>query len=437
MRVASFLSVLVLAAALESSSAAADPAQRRLDPAERAGASLSRTLAALQAERDEVARRQAVEWARAQALFTYVVNAAPSADLGEGSLDWLAGQGDPLVTGIEPIAGRKGLLASFTIPSDDPLAFLKGRSWSYDNAVAAVAFTAQGEKSRAKAVLTALNRLVASGGTIGFSYQIDSAEKDSRVRAGTLAWVGYAFAHYQRVTKDKTFEGSAKKIAAYLKKLQLASGSLKGGPDVKWVSTEHNIDAYFFFRELYRVTSNKGYLTTANKIKASLLKNHWVAKKGGGHFLQGIGDSTPALDANSWGALFLQAIGKKSQALEAMKYVEATFKNQQAIPGSSTKITGYAPDSKRKTVWLEGTLGVAVAYLRLGKTSQANSILNGVSQLQSSWEDQGRWNGALPYAFPRYVNPDGDTLAVWESVASTGWLLIAKAVKGGNSRFWD
>lgn len=414
--------------------AVASPEIRQQERVETASRTLSRNLADQQAQQAELMRLQSVEWARVQNLFFPV---ALQPVLGQGSLDWLTGRSNPVVTGITPVSGRQGLLVGYTVAPNDALAFLAGRSFTYDNAVGSIAFLLQGQPESARNVLLALQRLMAPNGTLGFSYQVDSTASDARLRTGTLAWVGYAMALYQRVTGDRTFQPNAEALARYLKTLQRHSGSLKGGPDVHWISTEHNIDAYFFYRELYRVTGKSTYRTTSRQIRNSLLTNHWTGTSVRGRFLQGIGDSTPALDANSWGAIFLWAIGRNTQAHRALRYVESTFKTAQTIPGSVTQVTGYAPDSARRTVWLEGTLGVAAAHQRLGAAVTAGGIFGNVQKVQSAWQTQGKWHGALPYAFPRYLNADGDTYSDLESVASTGWLLIAQSVQKGLSPFWD
>ena len=302
------------------------------DSVETATQSLDQALENLRAEREESSRFWRLEYNRSLLLASRVSQSTQSV-LGQGSLDWLASQSNPDFTGIPVVAGREGLLVSYAIPANDPLASLRGRSWVYDNAVAAAAFLSQGKTPQAKSVLDALNRLVSSEGTIGFSYKVDSLEFDPKVRAGTLAWVGYSFAFYQRTTGDAAYQTTAERIAAYLKTLQAASGALKGGPDVSWVSTEHNVDSYFFFRELSRVTGNSSYQVTADKIKNALLTQMWVSGAGGGHFLQGVNDSTPSLDANSWGAIFLWAIGDTTKANQALQYVESTFRNTKKISG--------------------------------------------------------------------------------------------------------
>jgi len=406
------------------------------DPVETAYESLDQTLRNHRAEQESVSQFWKLEQSKS-ALLTSQASAVIQGVLGQGSIPWLENQSDPSFTGIPVVAGREGLLVSFTIPTNDPLASLRGRSWTYDNAVAAIAFLSQGQLPQARSVLEALNRLVTPEGTIGFSYQVDSLGFDPKVRSGTLAWVGYAFAFYQKVTGDAAYQAAAERIAASLKTLQLEGGLVKGGPDVGWVSTEHNVDSYFFYRELYRVTGDTGHQATALEIKNALLTRLWVSDAKGGHFLQGLNDPIPSLDANSWGAIFLWAVGENAKANQALKYVESTFRNTKKISGSSTRITGYAPDAAKKTVWLEGTLGVSAAYRRVGQLSQSDSILNQVYNLQKDWERRGLWRGALPYAMPRYQNADGDTFAEWESVTSTGWLNLALALKNVSSPFWD
>lgn len=350
------------------------------------------------------------------------------------SLWWLRSRNDPPVTRIQPVPGRERLLVSFTIPSGDPLAFLAGRSWTYDNAVGAIALLLHGRIRKARQVLTNLRSLMALDGSLGFSYQVNSDFMDARVRTGTMAWVGVAFLLYQRVTGDSRFLSAAVQIGELLRTLQISSGSLRGGPDVAWISTEHNVDGYFFFRELYRLTGQESYRGIADQIKASLLVNHWVEGPVP-HFLQGIGDDTPSLDANALGAIFLNAIGRPTLARQALTYVEALFKNQQAITGSTVTFVGYSPDAARKTIWLEGTATTALAYWGLGEEAKARRIVSHLYRVRTVWIQQGKWNGGFPYAMPRYLNPDGDTFAEWESVASTSWFLIALALREGDTRF--
>jgi len=427
----------------------ADPIRdRHRDAVFEDGISLARYLLELKLSHEEVRRRDALERARMASfgdgkdggiwILPMRKLKASSARWEEGSLNWLMGQSDAAQTGIIPIKGREGLLVSYVIPPDDPLAFLRGRSWTYDNALAAVALVAHSRYAQANKILSTLKGLMSEEGTIGFSYQVDSEVADLRIRTGTLAWVGYAMAYYQRQTRDATFQTAAERIARYLKTLQHSTGSLRGGPDVGWVSTEHNIGAYFFLRELARVTGNAEYRSFAQSVRNSLLNNHWTLSGSQGHFLRGLDDPTPSLDANALGAIFLKAIGQTDRARQTMRYIEDTFRNTQGISGTTVRLTGYAPDDRRQTVWLEGTAQVGIAYLRLGDIAQADRILAEAKKVELLWQSQGRWRGAFPYAIPRYQNSDGDTFLDLESVGSTGWLLVTLAVRDNRRNgFWD
>ncbi len=432
-RIGSFLLILALAA---PSPLCADPLPRTNDPTESASATLARNIAALKQEQQALLQRQTLELSRSYFSAAPQVKTPIGAVLGTGSLTWLSGQKKSSSTGIRPVAGRQGLLVSYSVPVGDPMSFLRWRSWTYDDAMGAMALLLQGRTQDARTVLSALQGLMKSDGSLGFSYQVDSTYADNRVRTGTVAWVGYAMAFYERVTGDKRFESSAVAIAKKLKGLQVSSGSLRGGPDVNWASTEHNLDAWNFFDLLCRVTGKAEYRATADQIKNSLLTNHWTGGTSG-HFQQGIGDPAAALDANALGALFLNAIGRADLAASAMNYIEATFANSKTISGSTKTVTGYSPDASRKTVWVEGTLTVARAYQLLGNTAKVNSILQSVGTIQDVWTAQGRWKGALPYAVGRYVNPDGDTFTEFEAVPSTSWFLLAQSVQNGDSRFLD
>ena len=70
-----------------------------------------------------------------------------------------------------------------------------------------------------------------------------------------------------------------------------------------FASTEHNIDAYFFFRDLAYLANDDQYGQVALLIKQGLLTQHWDAADQ--RFYQGISldepDSGRALDLSSWG----------------------------------------------------------------------------------------------------------------------------------------
>lgn len=266
---------------------------------------------------------------------------------GDGSaaaLDWLASQQD----------GTTGLVRSFAIPADDPDRGLAPLSFAYDDALAALAFTAGGETRRAARVLDGLQDLQAVDGSLPFAYDTAAGVVASELRrSGTLAWVGYAAVRYEQVTGDDQFRGLATGIADYLVTLQVASwnghatsdqryGSVLGGPDVEWASTEHNIDAYFFLRDLSRLPGASAYRPMANMIGDSLWAHHWDAWRQ--RFFQGVTtgwpDPTRALDLSSWGGLFWLAHGRGDLALQARVSMEE-FRVENAAVTRSTDPDRY------------------------------------------------------------------------------------------------
>lgn len=345
------------------------------------------------------------------------------------SAPWLISQKVPNDIVPSPYPGRENLLISYDIPQTDPVySILYHRSYSYDDAVGAIGLLLWGDVDRARAILQALSGLVDEQGRIGFSYNTANNFSHLLYKTGTIAWVGYAMALFERMTGETQFQVAAQAIADYLLTLQDTNpatpsyGSLKAGPTEAVYSTEHNIDAYFFLREIGSLLSNASYLNTATEIENSLLAHHWNEA---GHFDQGVGDPSYALDASSWGAIFLNAVGEIAKAQSALSFVESTFRNTQTITGTPQTVTGYAPYAQ-DVVWGEGSLGVATAYRKLGMEAQADAIVTEMLRLRGL-------NGGLYYAMPTTTVVTGDVFYEWESVASTGWLLMEENASG----FWS
>jgi uncharacterized repeat protein (TIGR01451 family) len=190
-----------------------------------------------------------------------------------------------------------------------------------------------------------------------------------------------------------------------------------------WFSTEHNIDAYFFLRDIGLLKGNATYLEAARRIKQSLLTNHWNPSYG--CFQQGIDDTAKALDAASWGALFLLSIGQPAKAESCVAFIEANFPTTAActIGGDSKTISGYKPDVNTDAVWSEGSLGVAKVYERLGNQAKYDEIITETRKMQVP-------NGGIVY-----VCPPASESHDWESVAGTAWMVILQSDQDPD--FWN
>jgi hypothetical protein len=214
---------------------------------------------------------------------------------------------------------------------------------------------------------------------------------------------------------------------------------------VDWCSTEHNIDSYFFLRDLGKATGDTTWSDAAKRIKKSLLTHHWNAAEQ--RFNQGVHvggpDTAHALDMGSWGGLFLVAIGEHEKALASAAYCEYFKVTNESIPLSNNPdsynetyshgpdLIGYKPYrsgddslgengapsnpySKAPTlVWGEGTYGVILLRKRLGLDTA--DLEASMLRMQSADPRGGvlyvtRGDAPLPWEFH-----------AWPAMASTGW----------------
>jgi hypothetical protein len=339
----------------------------------------------------------------------------------EADIQWILDQQVPNSVVPDPHTGRSGLVISYRIPSDDPdYPDLFSRSWIYDDAVAALALTVEGEYAAAGAILTALAGLVDTDGKLGFSYNTHDAWFHAYYRSGAIAWVGYAMAFYQLETGDTQYQGTAESIAGYLLTFQdPVCGSIRGGPDVTWYSTEHNVAAYFFFKTLGYVTGDSTFTDAGQQIGECLLSEHWNEAEG--RFNQGRGDASDTFDVNTLGALFLTHIGRRTQARAVLERVEATFPITITRADTGQVVNSYKPYTGTETLWTEGGLPLAMAYDHLGDVAARDNIITETEKMRGP-------EGGIIYASPQV--PD---FADWEGVAPTGWMALARSAN--NHRF--
>jgi len=401
------------------------------------------------------------------------------------ALEWLAAQMVPNETVPDPQPGRAHLILSYRVPESDPArAFLAGRSMTYDNALAAIAFTLARDYEKASYILNALSRLTPKDGVLWFGYNTHNdwpSRADSSgalERAGASAWAGYAAVFYllQRKAEDpaflendreaRTYLRMARSIATRLQALMVTDeddlryGLVTGGKnsyglryssnavneafqegEIGWASSEHNIDAYFFFRDLGILANDESYSAAAELIKKGLFRL-WSSKEA--QFFQGVKpkriDKVLALDCASWGSMFALAVDKPAWASEAIKGIDKKYRSFDAMPGKEgSRVEGYKPYEdapvfedasdavydfyfKKKGrvtwkelngVWGEGSLGVALAFLKQGNDAKAREILDEVLALQDPSGGVLYFTRAVPHVFVDYP-----------SVASTAWLAI-------------
>jgi hypothetical protein len=153
----------------------------------------------------------------------------------------------------------------------------------------------------------------------------------------------------------------------------------------------------------------------------------------------GAPDPVKALDCASWGALFLLAAGEPEKARKALATVERFY------PARDGEVVGYRPyfdypiygdpevgkfffpDNPRKQwrdvplVWSEGSLGVALAYLRTGQPERARQIVEGLRPLQV--DNRGLRCASMELRFQMMDVP---------CVAASAWLEMVTDAMSGN-----
>ncbi len=277
-----------------------------------------------------------------------------------------------------------------------------GRGFTYDQALGLIARTMLSQPTQTEELGLYISSFQNSGqlpaltpGSFGFSFNGQGfwGEKDNfydmdYLRGGANGWLGYGYLFYGRQYGDPQFMDVMTGIGDYLLTLQYTDevtdpryGLFLGGygrwfedfffdEDIVWAATEHNIDIYFFLRDLGQEIGGNNVYSNAAVLQKENMRSLWDENKG--RFDQGAGDGADALDAASWGAMYLIATGDIISAMQSLEYADQTYFNTVTVSDTimiSPEITvsGYKPyTSTVDLVWSEGSLGVAMAKLKLG-----------------------------------------------------------------------
>lgn len=403
--------------------------------------------------------------------------------LKDKALGWIQSQIVPNTIVRSPSPDRRSLIISYEVPkSDEAYRYIYSRSFIYDGAVAAIALSIYGQQSKAGDILEAFARLVNDDGSLFFSYNTHNSwpnqgdHEGAIIRIGALAWLGYAITCYlnERKIKDPdAFKRSPRVRLLTEKSIAMANyilsrmvndredkryGLVRGGygeyqlkydavrgkvvehfidQPVGWCSTEHNIDSYFFLRDLGRLTGDEKLLEASDRIRRSMILKLWDDDLG--QFNQGIKadgrlDNKLALDCVSWGSIFLSAIGEDEKAKIALE-TGTRYRNISGIgyrPYRATTVyedpevnAFFFPSEPEKSWdsididWIEGTLGMAAGYLKCGLFKEAAGLIEYINKFYQKQRKDGLPYSTclLPYQFNTYP-----------SVASTSWYLIASKI---------
>ena len=420
-------------------------------------------------------------------LLLFMLSGCGKMDKGleEKALGWIQSQIVPNKIVRSPSPGRRNLIISYEIPkNDEAYSYIYSRFFIYDGAVAAIALSICDQQKKAGDILEAFARLVNDDGSLFFSYNTNSSwpnqddHEGAIIRTGALAWVGYATVYYlneRKIKEPDAFKRSHRVKLLTEKSMAMADyilsgmvedredkryGLVKGGygeyklkydaalgkvveyfidRPVGWCSTEHNIDSYFFLRDLGRLTGDEKLLEASDRIKNNIILKLWDDDLG--QFIQGIKvdgrlDKKLALDCASWGSLFLCAVGDDERAKRCLETC-AKYRNIKGVGYRPYRETAVYEDPEVNAFffpsepenlwdsvdidWIEGTLGIIAGYLKCGLFEEAFDLFERINKFYQKQKKDGLPYStcSLPYQFSTHP-----------SVASTSWyLIVGKALK--------
>ena len=359
-------------------------------------------------------------------------------------------QGRAVTVATLPVA--PGAMAVQSYPEPDrfagaPAGFLPlvSRSFVYDNALYVLWALQRGRVRDARSVLLTLQSLQLASGGWGFSFAIqhDGFYNAGYLRAGAIAWVVYALAKYQLVTKDRQFSATLRRGCVWLLQAERGTGLVRAGQG-RWVSddrfdpdwpadftaTEHEIDAWFALTAAAAADSALAeelqLPQAASRIRQQLSDVLWMQAQG--RFAQGMAagtlDRVSALDAaGTWGALWAHANGMPERAASALDHVSA--EHSLSVLGWS----GWRPyqPGMPETWFVEGGLARALALHRLGQHELALRAFAPAVELACV--------GGVPLVYSPQWAPD---FPLSPAAAPTLWfLLIGEELRGQPPILWS
>jgi hypothetical protein len=339
------------------------------------------------------------------------------------------------------------LIRSFDIPTDDPsYERLLNWSWTYDSAVAATAFSSIGLQEQAGRLLDQLAALQREDGSIEFAFDVQTGESSGTVRAGSVAFDAIAFSDYDSTFGSTLYLDNARRAVDYLLSLRGDDGLVRGGPDVKWVSTQHNILTLIALMTLSQQLEEQGdegaaVYREAAAVIAKSIDSELIVRDGGlAHFRQGVGDEVVPLDTQALGIVYARFLGDDDLAKQVYEYTQKNFaidgrsialSNKKATYNmtyeASGRFSGYRPYIGKRApdvLWFEGTAEMRFVSTFLGQSTEA------LDASMNSWWDVTRKQNLAPLGADRTItNNPYNEYHVWPTAAAGAWTVLSGAAQ--------
>ena len=339
------------------------------------------------------------------------------------------------------------LIRSFDIPVDDPsYERLLNWSWTYDSAVAATAFSSVGLQEQSGRLLDQLAALQQKDGSIEFAFDVQTGESSASIRAGSVAFAAIAFSDYDSAFGSTLYLDNARRAADYLLSLRNEDGLVRGGPDVEWVSTQHNILTLIALMTLSGQLNEIGdesaavYREAAEVIAKGIDSQLIVRDEGLAHFRQGVNDNVIPLDTQALGIIYAMFRDDQDLAKQVYEYTQQNFplENRSITLSSKPKtynmtyqakgpFRGYRPyigKGAPDVLWFEGTAEMRFVSTFLGQPTEE------LDQSMNSWWDVTRKQGFAPLGADRTItNNPYNEYHVWPTAAAGAWTVLSGAAQ--------
>ena len=334
---------------------------------------------------------------------------------------------------------------------------LENWAFTYDQTLSAQVFTLFGDYARARKIFDfyKFKAEKVDGGFVN-AYEVGKGNVNEYiVHSGPNIWLAIAILQYTNKSQDAEYLNLACSIADWAIEIQNEDKEfgIRGGPNLDWFSTEHNLDAYALFRMLQAVSGQRRYELAAQRT-LEWLKTH--AYNGSeAPINRGKGDATIATDTFSWA---ICSIGPETlfqdgmDPEQIMEYAEdncIVTVQYQRPEGEILEIRGfdfskYTHIAREGVVSTEWTAQMVVAYQIMANyyyqkkdltkanlyRQKANFYLNELNKmLICSPSKTGQGEGCLPYA----TASNADTGHGWRtpkgnrtgSLAATAYTIFA------------
>jgi len=360
-------------------------------------------------------------------IVLFVMMAGPSATGSTPQINWLKAQQNLNAT---------GLVDSYEGDSTN-------RAYTYDQAVATIAFTVASETSRARAILEKMEQLQDSSGRWYECYDAANLTIPGECllyNTGPISWMVIAVNFYEGRTQDPNYAEVAEKALGWLDtmansnpddeqygSIRYCSGPACSTPNV--ISTEHNHDAYSAYYWRGVLGSNDAYLQKANLILDYLAREAWGASSESNCeynsevFWRGFNDCEWCTDPQTWGVLSVGPIGPGGEvfheSLQWLWYSEwGNTRSQQDYNDEILGVDGFKSCTEQLTdhIWVEATEGAAAAYYNICDDERGDYFHSQSQRVISG-------NGGVIHTFTE-TDPNNIRWPEnwrYNSVASTSW----------------